>query len=173
MEACDMNSAMTAQKRISGTVWSSDSAGGWLDITNFSSPRYIVQTPCASWRDPAIARFNELGALQNGWDGYGSGPVLGSTIHFALSVLDKVCQPNTPIPAIVPGSEGDLQIEWHTADTAIELHVIAPNRVHAWRRNRATGTSGEEFNLSNDFTVVANWIRYLPVEQQLEVAAAQ
>jgi hypothetical protein len=167
-----MISANTSAKQTSANVWSQDSARRVLDISNFTSPRYIVHTPAANWRDPAIARFNELGALQNGWNGYGSGPVLAATIHFALSVLDKVCQPNTLTPAIVPGSDGDLQIEWHTCNSDIELHVIAPNRVHAWRRVQSTGPDGEEFELSNDFTVVANWIKTLSVEPQLETSAA-
>jgi hypothetical protein len=68
---------------------------------------------------------------------------------------------DAPAPQIVPGSNGDLQIEWHTETIDIELHICAPYEVQAWRLTSSTGDDGEEINLTNDFTVVAGWLAEL------------
>jgi hypothetical protein len=54
-----------------------------------------------------------------------------------------------------------LQIEWHTERGDIELDVLAPNSVFAWRRTASTGPDGEEIQLTNDFSQVAVWIKEL------------
>ena len=65
------------------------------------------------------------------------------------------------VPQIVPGVAGDLQVEWHIARTDIELDIRGPNDVRAWICNERTGPDGQEFDLTNDFTIVAKWIRDL------------
>jgi hypothetical protein len=74
-------------------------------------------------------------------------------------------------PQIVPGSRGDLQIEWHTPTTTIELHVKAPNIVSAWRETEAN-PDGEEIRLSNNFVEISRWIREMQGEAVALVAAA-
>jgi hypothetical protein len=75
-------------------------------------------------------------------------------------MLEAVCGPDTPGPQIVPGVDGDLQIEWHTSTAVIELHVISANHVHGWRQLN-DGSDPVELTLCNDFTVVAGWINGL------------
>ena len=125
-----------------------------------ASARIVVREPAHGWRDTVKARFNELVQLQGGWDGYSGVPVSFVNANFALRMLEAICGADAPYPQIVPGPDGDLQIEWHTNSAAIELHVIGPNHVHAWRL--ANGASApEELTLGNDFTAVAGWINKL------------
>ena len=59
-------------------------------------------------------RFEEIMWLKPGWDGYKGVPVSSENAYFSLNLLRSICKINTPIPQIIPGANGDLQIEWHT-----------------------------------------------------------
>ncbi len=98
-----------------------------------ASARLVVFEPNHDWRTAVMKRLEQLVRLDLGWDGYSGQPVSLENAAFALRVLEAVCGPDASPPQLVPGSSGDLQIEWHTLKGDIELHVIAPNRVHAWR----------------------------------------
>lgn len=65
------------------------------------------------------------------------------------------------MPQIVPGPNGDLQVEWHTDSADIEVHVRAPYDVQAWRLAPSTGEEGEEARLAADFKIVAGWLAEL------------
>jgi len=75
-----------------------------------------------------------------------------------LFVDSPNCPPDTAPPHIAAGSVGDLQVEWHTPSTKIELHVMAPNSVSAWRQTPSLA-NGEEAKLTNDFLIVLRWVR--------------
>lgn len=74
-------------------------------------------------------------------------------------MLEKICGLETDAPQIVPSTEGDLQIEWHTMKGDIELHVRAPNSVHAWRAISGGHPDREELELTNDFAAIAQWMK--------------
>lgn len=111
------------------------------------------------WQQSVTKRLEELvDRLPYGWDGYDGRPVGFLNAYFALSMLNSICRPDTPPPQIVPGSAGDLQIEWHTASVDIELAVRGPYIVHAWRWKVGDDPDGESLNLSRDFTEVSKWV---------------
>ena len=122
---------------------------------------YLTPDIGQKWREPVIRRLNELTALQLGWDGYEGIPVSFQNAYFAMEMLDACCRGDAPAPQIVPGSSGDLQIEWHLERGDIELHILGPNDVHAWHADENTGFDGEEVPLTNDFTAVVKWIKNL------------
>jgi hypothetical protein len=131
---------------------------------------YLLTDLEQKWRDPIIKRLNELVALQPGWDGYYGVPVTFENAYFAMEVLDACCRGNDPIPQIVPGTSGDLQIEWHLEKGDIELHILSPNNVQAWHVNENIGTDGEEVLLTTDFTAVVRWIENLTEPTRATVA---
>lgn len=110
------------------------------------------------WGHDVEVRLQELVRLSPGWDGYQGQPVSFGTAVFALRVLESTCKSATPTPQIVPGTSGDLQLEWHLASGDIELHVHAPNDVTAWRLVPGVVPFEEEVQLSTDFSTVVNWI---------------
>lgn len=93
-----------------------------------------------------------------GWDGYSALPVSLLHANFALRVLDAICGSGAAPPQIVPGLEGDLQLEWHTLKGDVELHVLGPNRVHGWRRLVEPVECEEEIDLEIEFSAVAAWV---------------
>src|SRR6266581_1593483 len=123
--------------------------------------RLIISEPVHGWRDAVAKQLEELVRLPAGWDGYAAEAVSLLNANFALRLLERVCASDTIVPQIIPGSSGDLQIEWHTAHGDIEIHVRAPNDVLAWRSNEQIGPDGEELTLTNDFIAVAHWLEDL------------
>jgi len=133
---------------------------------------YLMTNFGQKWREPVIKRLNELVALQSGWDGYDGIAVTFENAYFAVGILDACCRGDDPTPQIVPGASGDLQIEWHLEKGDIELHIVAPNDVHAWHVDVNTGFEGEGMLLTNDFTAVVRWIKNLTEPTRATVPAA-
>ena len=124
------------------------------------------------WKPTVEARLQELVRLARGWDGYQGQPVSFGNAVFAFRMLESTCSEDTPVPEIVPGSSGDLQLEWHLSGGEIELHVRAPNDVHAWRFLAGDSQLQEELTLSTDFSLVARWLRDLTETSLASRAAA-
>ena len=116
--------------------------------------------------------MTELVRLPRGWDGYSAAPVTFANAQFALRLLEAVSPANVAAPQIVPGSSGDLQIEWHTLNGDVELHVQAPNQVHAWRLLARATSDAEELQLSNDFTALVAWVKDVTETPRVTNAAA-
>lgn len=124
------------------------------------------------WARGLESKIEALVQLQPGWDGYNARPVSLTNAFFALNMLERLYSPAIPPPDLVPGFSGDLQAEWHIGGVDLELHVKGPNEVHAWRATPNTGDDGEEFNLTNDFTIVGQWIKQLSDSANGVAAAA-
>lgn len=120
--------------------------------------RKAIDESSNRWSDEVADRLQALIRLLPGWDGYQGRPVSFVNANFAFQMLNSVCGPEARAPQIVPGSAGDLQIEWHTLRGDIELHVKGPTNVHAWRALTGGDPAGEELNLTVDFAIVAQWV---------------
>ncbi len=101
-------------------------------------------------------KLEKLVRLPKGWDGYAARPVSLLTAFFSAELLAKVCASETPLPVFVPGPSGDLQLEWRGLRSQIEVHILAPNRVEAFREG-SDGVDDEIF-LTTDFTQLADWL---------------
>src|SRR6266403_4444219 len=110
--------------------------------------RLLVGDDWAAWREPVMQRLEDL--VQVPQSDASARPVRLEVAHFTLQMLKSICPPDTAPPHIAAGSAGDLQVEWRTPSTKIELHVMAPNSVSAWRQTPSLA-NGEEANLTNDF----------------------
>lgn len=138
--------------------------------SQFSAQRLSLSVMDGSWQGVSKSRLEELVRLQEGWDGYAAFPVSFDNAMFAYRMLESISRRDTPAPQIVPGSSGDLQIEWHLPHGDIELWVRGPNSVHAWRSIN-DGNGEEEVELTTDFSLVAGWIREI-TEPTIAIAAA-
>lgn len=113
-----------------------------------------------SWRAVVLRRLNELCGLDVGWDGYRAPPVAFEVANFALRLLEVTCPDDVLAPSVVPGPDGDLQLEWHTEFVDIELHVRKPYDVHAWRR-LLISQEDETVALTSNFSTVTRWLAEL------------
>ena len=137
-----------------------------------ASFRLQVIEPDYSWRNAAVAQLEKLVREPEGWDGYSALPVSLLNANFALRMLDVICGSGAAAPQIVPGLEGDLQIEWHTLQGDVELHVLGPNRVHGWRRLVGLIEREDELELEIEFSGVAAWVREITEQPRAPNVAA-
>lgn len=130
-------------------------------VSNSAFSSRALNEPRDEWWRAMLERLDELCKLPTGWNGYSAPPVSFLNANFAASMLASACPGNTARPQIVPGPNGDLQVEWHTHSSDIELHVRGPYDVQAWRLATSTGEDGEEVHLTADFKIVADWLAEL------------
>ena len=113
-------------------------------------------------------RLMELLHLPKGWDGPDSMPVKNEIAESALRVLCHIYQDQLPIPSLVPGADGSLQIEWHCGDYDIELDILEPNLIDAWRKNIKTDVEDEDEISTTDFKDVGTWMHQLVLSLPLK-----
>jgi hypothetical protein len=91
--------------------------------------RYVMYTAAPPWINDAKQKLDELGSLKAGWDSYAARPISKSARSAALQLLQEISLPSTPRPAIVPTSDGSVQLEWHTKGIDLEVRILSPSRV--------------------------------------------
>ena len=134
-------------------------------------PQYLISELPHDWFAMLNERLGELVRLNKGWDGYQGQPVLYPNAVFAQKIIERVCGNNNIMPSIVPGTSGDLQIEWHTLGGDVELHVLSPNNVLAYYSNEEENKE-KEITLTNDFAIVSNWLNEIKETSIVPIAAA-
>jgi hypothetical protein len=162
MGAAAMNISSTSSTAFSAKVVRLPSA----------TSKIIVIEPDYAWRAEVQKRFKAVCDLTFGWDGYQAQPVSFPNVVFAMNMLDSTCGNDVPAPQIVPGVNGDLQIEWHTLKGDVELHVLGPNRVHGWRKLVGPDQREDELELDIEFSAVAAWVREITEQPRAIDAAA-
>jgi hypothetical protein len=122
--------------------------------------RVRVQQPASAWTDEIQGRLNDLTSLPTGWDGYESRPVSFTCAQFAAALLEQIYVDGVPVPSLIPGSDGAIQIEWHRNGFDLEILILGANDVISLRRNVQTGATEEE-ELQSDFTILRDWVSLL------------
>ena len=110
------------------------------------------------WFDAVKSKIDELTSLSSGWDGYGAKHVSFKAAYFSLIMLESFGDSIKYVPSIVPGTNGDLQIEWHNGENSIEIHVLDEYDIEAWRDCAGADDDGEEIRLTANFTIINSWL---------------
>lgn len=116
-----------------------------IDAPVFAAPRksHVVRVVSAAidpwtaggtpaWVDTFLDRMNAVGELQVGWDGAMGMVVSDRAIVRAMNLITEVMERETPAPAVVPVSDGGLQLEWHYPTLQIEVYIDADGVATAW-----------------------------------------
>lgn len=115
----------------------------------------------ANWFAELNEQLRLLKALPEGWDGYCGLPVSEQVAVFTRQMLERIYFDGLPHPSLVPGSDGSLQVEWHQNGLDIELDVLGPQEVAAFKAEDCAVIENEELTISNDFSVIHGWVRRL------------
>lgn len=91
-----------------------------------------ARTSGPAWIEDVLNRLAEMRTLPRGWDGQDGVRATMSAIVAAITVLSETMATNTVPPAIVPTSNGGLQLEWHKNGVDLEVYVDANGHVSAW-----------------------------------------
>ena len=120
-------------------------------------PRIIVTTPeLPSWITPTTSTLSGLLNLPENWDSYGAQRIQEATVVKVLKLLAQILGINSPPPAVVPLSDGGIQIEWHRKQQDLEIcfHVGAIPSYYYY--DRRSGIENE--NLATEITRLAKLI---------------
>ncbi|MBY3157189.1 hypothetical protein HFO56_33230 [Rhizobium laguerreae] len=74
-------------------------------------------------------RLDELCLLAPGWDGYQGRAVTAKTAARVHALLAACLSPAGRYPSIVPGSSGDVQVEWHRGGVDLEIGITEEEHV--------------------------------------------
>ena len=56
----------------------------------------------------------------------------------AVRVLVRLWDDDIPPPSVVPRSNGNIQLEWHTLKYNVEIYIEQPDETVVWMENRDT-----------------------------------
>jgi antitoxin (DNA-binding transcriptional repressor) of toxin-antitoxin stability system len=106
------------------------------------------------WLLPTIRTIGELLDLPEGWSSYPARRIDPAAAIWALDLLGKVMQPETPAPTVLPTARGELELEWHLRGIDLEVHLVSPTRVYFYFEDRRSGRI-EEHELDGDLSPLA------------------
>jgi hypothetical protein len=97
--------------------------------------------------------------LQEGWDGFGAGPIRHDVLYFALAILRQIMRSETLPPHITPMSHEGVQLEWHTDAIDLEIEIEEPGSAWVSYENRLAAIE-DDWEVSTEFSSLSD-----PVEQ--------
>lgn len=97
--------------------------------------------------DDLETRLAELLCLPQGWDGYRGMPTAPQVADRVRASLARCQRADGVSPAIVPGSDGDVQLEWHAGGIDLEIAIDQSNAVQVWFRTGNTHPEGLSLTL--------------------------
>lgn len=108
-------------------------------------------------RDGLTALIN----LPLDWDSYGARPIDASCLRAAFDVLKSVMREDTPVPSIVPTSDGHVQFEWHARAIDLEVEVVSSTAIHVLYEDHAGKEPPQELFLSYDLRPLSGFVHEL------------
>src|SRR5262245_45803740 len=73
-----------------------------------------------AWFDASVTGMTHILGLARGWDSYDARPVARRSAQNALTFLARFVEATTAPPAVVPLSDGGVQLEWHRGGLDVE-----------------------------------------------------
>jgi hypothetical protein len=94
-------------------------------------PAYEARTPALSDRSvrapaslrPLGATLQDLGTLDDDWDGYGALAPKRQALERAWYLASMLVEGGLPAPQAFPTRKGGLQLEWHDSDASLEWEL--------------------------------------------------
>ncbi len=93
------------------------------------------------WLYPSLNALQRVSRLPDDWDSYGGRPIADLAVMGALKALFQVLAHQSrelPAPAVVPTSEGGVQLEWHRGEGDIEIRVSPSGKYSVFLRDPRT-----------------------------------
>lgn len=120
------------------------------------------------WRNAFEAELNQLTKLKQNWDGEGGIPISRSVVSTAMRVMETIYLSDLRYkPAIVPGRNGNFQLEWTAGNVHIELVFFDERRIVAafWDLSKSVSDPGrrtyKKLLSESDYREVKNWVKKL------------
>lgn len=123
---------------------------------------YALSSSSPSWLRAVLAQIEECARMEAGWDSYSAEAISPNACAAAYGIIRALATRNTPIPSVVPTSDGLIQFEWHTKDIDLEVRVLSSTRIEVCLEDvRGTLVSMEDAEFRYDFRKVKKAIDLL------------
>lgn len=87
----------------------------------------------------AARQLAKLLSMPPDWDSYGAYPIDRHKAAAALDLVWIAIESGAPVPAIVPTSDGGIQLEWHRRGVDLEIRVISGASFEVYFEDLSTG----------------------------------
>ena len=74
-------------------------------------------------------KLEKLTTLPIGWNGHHSIPISKSNAFFASQIAEHLHRLIDDIPQIIPGSNGNLQLEIQQSNASVKIHIIRATKI--------------------------------------------
>jgi hypothetical protein len=130
--------------------------------TAISGGTLVLTGRTASWVMDVAKKLEALGRLPAGWDSYGGLPLDPNAKKLAVSVLGWLGGEELPVPAVVLGSGGTVQLEWRANGKELEVELGKDNSIEFVKVNpNGDIEEGEErANLPQRLRGLTWWLFY-------------
>jgi hypothetical protein len=115
----------------------------------------------ADWVLEAAKKLERLGRLRPGWDSYGGLALKPVVKDLTIQVLTLLRKDELPVPAVVLGSAGTVQLEWRGGGKELDLELLDNNTFEYVTVSRdGTIEEGEEgVNLPGKLRDLTAWLQ--------------
>lgn len=103
----------------------------------------IIEGLPPAWLEATSASLCSLLALPPNWDSYGAPAIQAQSVIASIDLLRVIMRDDSPGPAVIPTSEGFVQLEWHRDGIDFEIEVRSLGRYLAAFENSETGENWE------------------------------
>jgi hypothetical protein len=83
----------------------------------------------ADWVIEATRKLEALARLRPGWDSYGGRPLKGEARKLTVQVLAWMRFEELPVPSVVLGSGGTVQLEWRRMGKELDVELRDDNTI--------------------------------------------
>jgi hypothetical protein len=94
-----------------------------------SSDALDLSGDTADWVVEAAKKLEALGRFRTGWDSYGGLPLQRGAKRLTRDVLGWLRKDDLPVPAVVLGSGGSVQLEWRAKEKELEVELRDNNTI--------------------------------------------
>lgn len=91
----------------------------------------------------AMQQIWQLLSMPPGWDSYGGKPIDRQKANAALGLVGIALENGAPMPAIVPTSDGSVQLEWHRRGVDLEIRATSGTSFQLYFEDLATDETCE------------------------------
>lgn len=116
----------------------------------------------ASWVVEAAKKLEALGRFQAGWDSYEGLSLRPGAKHLTLQVLGWLRKDELPVPAVVLGSAGTVQLEWRAKGKELEVELRDNDTIEYVKVSAAGEVEEGETtsDLSRKLHDLTSWLRH-------------
>jgi hypothetical protein len=90
---------------------------------------YSLSDAPPSWLHSVKAQIEECATFKVGWDSYAAKPISSIACAAAYRIVRELAARETPVPSVVPTSDGYLQFEWHINGVDLEIRVLSTTKI--------------------------------------------